>query len=76
LAEHHSDDGVVVIGLWRFGGAMAERRLRAKYGITLVGVKSPRMDFPYAQATTPIAGDDLLIVSGPTKLVEAFAALT
>ncbi len=58
------------------GRTLGECRLRAKYGITVVGVKRPRMDFTYAEADTPIARDDLLIVSGPTKLVEAFAALT
>ena len=58
------------------GRTLGECRLRSKYGITVVGVKSPRKDFTYAQATTPIARGDLLIVSGPTKLVEAFAALT
>jgi len=58
------------------GRTLGECQLRSKYGITVVGVKSPRKDFTYAQATTPIARGDLLIVSGPTKLVEAFAALT
>ncbi len=58
------------------GRTLGECRLRSKYGITVVGVKSPRKDFTYAQATTPIERGDLLIVSGPTKLVEAFAALT
>jgi len=58
------------------GRTLGECQLRSKYGITVVGVKSPRKDFTYAQATTPIAHGDLLIVSGPTKLVEAFAALT
>ncbi len=58
------------------GRSLGECQLRSKYGITVVGVKSPRMDFTYAQADTTIARDDLLIVCGPTRLVEAFAALT
>lgn len=58
------------------GRRLEECRLRSKYGITVVGVKSPRMDFVHAQPDTAIARDDLLIVCGPTKLVEAFAALT
>ena len=58
------------------GRTLAESRLRAKHGITVVGVKSPRQDFVHAQPDTAIARDDLLIVCGPTKLVEAFAALT
>jgi len=58
------------------GRTLGECALRSKYGITVVGVKSPRADFTYAQASTPISSGDLLIISGPTKLVEAFAALT
>jgi trk system potassium uptake protein TrkA len=58
------------------GRTLEECRLRSKYGVTVVGVKSPRMDFAHAQPGTTIARDDLLIVCGPTKLVEAFAAQT
>jgi trk system potassium uptake protein TrkA len=39
-------------------------------------VKRPRTDFTYARPETAIEPGNLLIVSGPTKLVEAFAALT
>ncbi|MBL8710249.1 MAG: TrkA family potassium uptake protein [Rhodospirillaceae bacterium] len=58
------------------GKTLAESALRSKYGITIVGVKRPRTDFTYAKPETRIESGDLLIVSGPTKLVEAFAALT
>ncbi|WP_431303542.1 potassium channel family protein [Sediminicoccus sp. BL-A-41-H5] len=58
------------------GRTLEECRLRSKYGVTVVGVKSPRMDFAHAQPGTIIARDDLLIVCGPTKLVETFAAQT
>ncbi|WP_374370573.1 TrkA family potassium uptake protein [Dongia sp.] len=58
------------------GLTLAQSALRTKYGITIVGVKRPRTDFTYAQPDTLIAAGDLLIVSGPTKLVEAFASLT
>jgi trk system potassium uptake protein TrkA len=74
------DDGFAIVktGAPReaIGRTLGECQLRSKYGITVVGVKSPRTDFTYAQASTPIARGDLLIVSGPTKLVEAFAAMT
>lgn len=53
-----------------------ESALRSKYGVTVVGVKRPRDDFAYAKAETIIQQGDILIVSGPTKLVEAFAAIT
>ena len=58
------------------GRTLAESALRSKYGVTVVGVKRPRTDFTYARPETLVETGDLLIVSGPTKLVEQFAALT
>jgi trk system potassium uptake protein TrkA len=40
-----------------------------------VGVKRPREDFTYAKPDTLVVEGDLLIVSGPTDMVERFAAL-
>lgn len=58
------------------GRTLAESGLRSKYGITVVGVKRPRTDFTYARPETSITQGDILIVSGPTRLVEAFAGMT
>ena len=58
------------------GKTLGECALRSKYGVTVVGVKRPRTDFTYARPETTIQQGDLLIVSGPTRLVEAFAAIT
>jgi trk system potassium uptake protein TrkA len=58
------------------GATLAESALRSKYGITVVGVKRPGTDFTYARPETIVERGDLLIVSGPTNLVEKFAALT
>ena len=58
------------------GKTLAEFALRSKYGVTVVGVKRPRTDFTNATSETAIQEGDLLIVSGPMKLVEAFAAVT
>jgi trk system potassium uptake protein TrkA len=55
---------------------LTQSALRRKYGITIVGVKRPGMDFTYAQADTMVHSEDLLIVSGRTDLVEQFAAAT
>ncbi len=55
---------------------LADCALRSKYGVTVVGVKRPRSDFTYARPETAVEQGDLLIVSGPMKLVEAFAAVT
>lgn len=58
------------------GRSLAESALRSKYGVTVVGVKRPGQDFTYALPDTMVEAGDLLIVSGPTKQVERFAAVT
>lgn len=58
------------------GRTLAESQLRAKYGVTVVGVKRRGDDFTYARPETDIAPSDELIVSGPTRKVETFCALT
>lgn len=58
------------------GKTLAESALRSKYGVTVVGVKRAKADFVHALPDTLIGPSDLLIVSGPTKLVEAFASLS
>ncbi len=55
---------------------LSESNLRQKYGVTVVGLKRHHSDFTYAQADTFVESGDLMIVSGPTPLVEKFAALT
>lgn len=58
------------------GRTLEESALRSRHGITIVGVKRQGADFTYARPETRVEAGDLLIVSGPTKLVEAFAART
>ncbi|HEX6077127.1 MAG TPA: TrkA family potassium uptake protein [Micromonosporaceae bacterium] len=58
------------------GRSLAESALRSRYGVTVVGVKRPGQDFTYALPETMVEAGDLLIVSGPTKQVERFAAVT
>jgi trk system potassium uptake protein TrkA len=55
------------------GKTLAESALRTQHGVTIVGVKRPRADFAYARPETFVEPGDILIVAGPTKLVEAFA---
>ena len=52
---------------------LAEGGFRKKYGITVVGVKTPHDDFTYADADTVISADDIIIVSGSREAVEKFA---
>jgi trk system potassium uptake protein TrkA len=57
------------------GRTLAASALRTRYGVTVVGVKRPKADFTYAVPETVPNEGDLLIVSGPTREVERFAAL-
>lgn len=53
---------------------LAEGHVRSRYGVTIVGVKRANEDFEHALPETRILPADLLIVSGPTKKIELFAA--
>lgn len=56
------------------GFTLAESDIRAKYGVTVVGVKTPGEDFSYATPETIVTARDTLIVAGHTQLIERFAA--
>ncbi|WP_422115414.1 potassium channel family protein [Brachybacterium sp. UNK5269] len=55
------------------GLTLADSDIRQRYGVTVVGVKSPGKDFTYAVPQTMVAAHDLLIVSGRTALIEKFS---
>jgi trk system potassium uptake protein TrkA len=57
------------------GMPLSESNIRKKYGITIVGVKSPGQEFTYATAETVITNRDLIIVSGKSQAIEEFASL-
>lgn len=57
------------------GKSLAESALRKKFGLTVVGVKSPGKEFTYATAETVISNHDLIIVSGTSGAIEKFASL-
>ena len=54
---------------------LAESTPRSKHGVTIVGVKRAGEDFTYARPETAVERHDQLIVSGPTRKVEAFCNL-
>jgi trk system potassium uptake protein TrkA len=58
------------------GLTLADYGVRSRFGVTIVGIKRPKQDFTYARPETLVEEDDLLIVSGPTALVEKFASIT
>lgn len=72
------DDGFAIVKMSppkeTQGFTLGESQIRKKYGVTVVGVKSPGQDFTYAVPDTMVSPHDLLIVSGHTELIERFAA--
>ena len=57
------------------GMPLSESNIRKKYGITVVGVKTPGQEFTYATAETVISNRDLIIVSGKSDAIERFSQL-
>ncbi|MYM19920.1 TrkA family potassium uptake protein [Brevibacterium sp. 5221] len=55
------------------GFTLGESRIRDTYGVTVVGVKSPGRDFTYAEPSTRIGAQDVLIVAGNVELLGRFA---
>ena len=47
--------------------------LQDKYGVRVIGVKAPGVDFEYATPQTRIHRDDLLVVAGDSELLDRFA---
>lgn len=72
------DDGFAIVKMTppseAVGFTLAESDIRQKHGVTIVGVKSPGQDFTYARPETTVRSGDLIIVSGPTTLIERMAA--
>jgi trk system potassium uptake protein TrkA len=54
------------------GVPLGETRLRNKYGVTVVAVKSQGEDFTYATADTVLTYDDTIAVVGKTEDIERF----
>jgi trk system potassium uptake protein TrkA len=71
------DDGFAIVKMHppqeAIGFTLGQSAIRSKYGVTVVGVKSPGQDFTYAVPETKVSGHDTLIVSGPTELLERLA---
>lgn len=57
------------------GLSLTDSKVRSKYNITVVGVKSPGKPFTYATEQTVVTNHDLIIVSGTNEDIEVFAAL-
>ncbi|WP_439564661.1 potassium channel family protein [Microcella sp.] len=57
------------------GLSLTESKVRSKYNITVVGVKSPGKPFTYATEQTVVSNHDLIIVSGTEADIDRFASL-
>ena len=72
------DDGFAIVKIKppaeTIGFTLEQSQIRSKYGVTVVGVKAPGEDFTYAVPSTKISAHHMLIVSGPTELLERLAA--
>ncbi len=56
------------------GFTLAQSNVRKRYGVTVIGVKSPGREFVYATPETRISANDLIVVAGHGELLERFAA--
>jgi trk system potassium uptake protein len=56
------------------GFSLTQSAVRRKYGVTVVGVKTPGEEFTYASPETVVGQHDILLVAGQSELLERFAA--
>lgn len=57
------------------GVSLADAQVRTRYGVTVVAMKPRQQGFTYATADTVLAEGDVVVVAGPTREAEQFAAL-
>ena len=55
------------------GFTLSELDLRGRYGVNVLGILRPGAPFEYADSTTRINREDVIVVSGDTRLLEYFA---
>ena len=77
LVSGEFDDGFAIAKIHApaptHNSRLADSNIREKYGVTVVGLKRANQDFQHATPSTLILPGDLLIVSGPTHLIQKFA---
>ncbi len=55
------------------GFTLGQSQVRTRYGVTVLGVKSPGREFVFATPETRILANDIIIVSGHSDLLERFS---
>jgi trk system potassium uptake protein TrkA len=72
------DDGYAIVKTMPprsiLGMPLGVSGVRTRFGVTIVGVKTPGQDFTYATPDTVVNEGDLVIVSGERQKVEYFSA--
>ena len=72
------DDGYAIAKLkapaFTHHKTLAEAGVRSRFDVTIVGVKRTSEDFEHAQPETRVLPGDILVVSGATRKIEAFAS--
>lgn len=71
------DDGYAIVKTTPprsiIGVPLERSGVRTKYGVTVVGIKSPGSDFTHATPQTVVSSGDVIIVSGERRKVERFS---
>jgi trk system potassium uptake protein len=67
--------GEVVLPVSLAGQSVGDLALRERHGVTVVCAKSPGRSFSFALPSTVLGPQDILVVAGSAKAIEAFAAL-
>ncbi len=71
------DDGYAIVKMTppqeMIGFTLGQSQVRKKYGVTVVGVKAPGEDFRHAVPETKVGEHHVIIVSGPSELIERLA---
>ena len=73
----HVEDGFTIVKMRppkeMQGFTLKQANIRQRYGITVIGVKSPGEDFQYANPETKVMHSDIIVCSGHAELLERFA---
>jgi trk system potassium uptake protein len=72
------EDGYAIVKMHppqeMIGFSLLETDIRKRYGVTVVGLKAPGEDFTHALPETKVGPHHIMIVSGPSKLIEQLAS--
>ncbi len=72
------EDGYAIVKMHppqeMIGFTLGDTQIRKRYGVTVVGIKAPGEDFTHAVPETKVGPHHIMIVSGPSQLIEQLTA--